>query len=454
MHENKFEKQVREKMDQLGFDPTDAVWTRVDQEIKKEKKRRKPIFWFFLSGLIVAGGVSYMMMNHFTPGKKTRATPEFSMINNQDNLTEENNKKEKKRSDETNQKVRADAIGKIISAHSDSASFQSENPLLVTKRIKISAKNAKEKAEKTAVVENSTHRKPEDIVQPPIAMESADRNAISTDIPKAAPVSKEQMNKTVRADSVSGKGTAKIKNKETKKSPWSIGFTGSVGASNINQSLFQSPNPANLSYSATYPSYPAPGPSAFTNMPSATNAGFSFAVGVSVRRNLSKRIAGSIGLGYHYYSTRIHIGIPVDSALTVYTRFAQSTSVNSYYRNGGGKDYTNQYHFIELPVNLSFQLNKSRKTPVNWEAGVSLAWLLSSNALHFDPYTNVYFENDQLFNKIQWNALTAILIGFPVHDHSIQIGPQVQYGLSSLLKNSSSYPGHLVYFGLKCTFIP
>jgi hypothetical protein len=52
MHENNFEKQVREKMDQLGFDPADSVWERVDKEINKEKKHRRPLFWlFFFSGL-------------------------------------------------------------------------------------------------------------------------------------------------------------------------------------------------------------------------------------------------------------------------------------------------------------------------------------------------------------------------------------------------------------------
>ena len=64
MHENKFEKQVQEKMDQLGFDPSEAVWTEVDRVINSEKKRRRPIFWiFFLSGLVLAGGTTYMLLN-------------------------------------------------------------------------------------------------------------------------------------------------------------------------------------------------------------------------------------------------------------------------------------------------------------------------------------------------------------------------------------------------------
>jgi hypothetical protein len=57
MHENNFEKQVREKMDQLGFDPADTVWANVDKEINRERKRRSPVFWiFFLTGIMIAGG--------------------------------------------------------------------------------------------------------------------------------------------------------------------------------------------------------------------------------------------------------------------------------------------------------------------------------------------------------------------------------------------------------------
>lgn len=46
MHENNFEKQVREKMDDLGFDPSDAVWAAVDKEINKEKNDAGPCSGF------------------------------------------------------------------------------------------------------------------------------------------------------------------------------------------------------------------------------------------------------------------------------------------------------------------------------------------------------------------------------------------------------------------------
>ncbi len=116
--------------------------------------------------------------------------------------------------------------------------------------------------------------------------------------------------------------------------------------------------------------------------------------------------------------------------------------------------YTNSYHFIELPVTADFQLNKSLKLPVFWEAGLSVSYLLSSNALHFDPNGNLYYQNAELFNKFQLNGATAIMIGFPINKSELQLGPQLQYGLSGLLKSGSGNPQHLFYTGLKISFIP
>ena len=69
MRENEFEKRVREKMEQLGFEPSESVWAGVDKEISKGKKRRVPLFWlFFVSGLLLAGGAYYFIANKNTAG--------------------------------------------------------------------------------------------------------------------------------------------------------------------------------------------------------------------------------------------------------------------------------------------------------------------------------------------------------------------------------------------------
>ena len=69
MREEEFEKRVRDKMEQLGFDPSESVWIGVDKEINKEKRRRMPLFWlFFASGLLLAGGAYYFVTNKNTAG--------------------------------------------------------------------------------------------------------------------------------------------------------------------------------------------------------------------------------------------------------------------------------------------------------------------------------------------------------------------------------------------------
>lgn len=68
MHENKFEKQVQEKMEELQFAPSDAVWGNIDKEINKGKKRRRPVFWlFFLFGFLLLGGGYFFAVNRNSP---------------------------------------------------------------------------------------------------------------------------------------------------------------------------------------------------------------------------------------------------------------------------------------------------------------------------------------------------------------------------------------------------
>jgi hypothetical protein len=442
MREDKFEKQVREKMDQLGFDPSDAVWLRVDQEINERKERRKPIFWiFFISGLMITAGATYLALNNFNFSKKIPVAGGI-VLNRIQNISQNKGQ------------IRYDAVPLKMSAINKSGSFQSGDKTFNKESIETHGEKIKRETEKYEYVEKKAGQQSGETMQAQAHPGVDNEHSMSRENTKAASVINEKTKKIVTADSVSGIKTVKDKTEKTRKSKWSVGYTAGAGASNVNESLFQPQNPASLSASLYYPTYNGTAIPTIINTPSESSAGFSFNFGVFLKRNLSRRISASVGLGYHYYSTGIHTGIPVNSVYTVNYSYAQAAPVNSYYQSGDGQKFTNQYHFIELPVNLSFQLNKSHKNPVNWEGGVSLAWLVSTNALHFDPYNNVYFENSQLFNKFQWDAAMSLLVGFPVYNHTIHIGPQVQYGLTGLLKNSGSNPGHLTYFGLKFSFNP
>jgi hypothetical protein len=247
----------------------------------------------------------------------------------------------------------------------------------------------------------------------------------------------------------------KIAGKESRKSKkpsWTFGFSGSAGISNANQTLFKPAATAVYTYA---PVSSGPGSINTTTVStSELSAGFSYAAGAFVNRDLSGRMSFRAGIGYHYYSTKMNTGKPVNGPVYTFSTNVQGLIANSFYQNGVERKYTNQYHFIELPVTINFQLNKSVHTRLIWQAGISVSYLVNSNALYFDPLSNVYFENSQQFNRAQFNTSTGLMIGFNIHQGELQFGPLLQYGMTRLSKNNADNPEHLIYYGVGITFIP
>ncbi len=445
MHENNFEKQVQEKMDQLGFDPSDAVWAAVDKEINKEKRRRRPFFiLFFLSGLLLTGGGVYLLMIK-NPVPKIVASQQQS--EKKGNLIIQSESKVQNNIQHESSPTRDAIVNKSANeikrpVNKDNYSSSKENN---------SGKNINETGSGKYNIEgkNKSFIKSEP--------ENSGNYKIDSSAKKPISIAK---NITAK-DSISVNKTVKKDEKKAAPSKWKIGLTGGAGLSSINQSLFKQSNVTGLYYNPASVNN-ANGSAAPVPVSSEINPGFSFSAGALVSRYLSKRISVSAGLSYHYYSTRVNTGYAVDSSIFVsYSPNNSGTSslpgayaINGYYRNGSNQSYTNSYHFIELPVTADFQLNKSSKLPLFWEAGFSISYLLNSNALHFDPNGNLYYQNAELFNKFQLNGVTAIMIGFPINKSELQVGPQLQYGLTGLLKTGSGNPQHLFYTGLKISFIP
>ena len=53
--QNDFEKQVRGKMDELHFQPTEPVWSRIEVQIRRKKDRRR-LLWLPVLFVLLAGG--------------------------------------------------------------------------------------------------------------------------------------------------------------------------------------------------------------------------------------------------------------------------------------------------------------------------------------------------------------------------------------------------------------
>jgi hypothetical protein len=481
MHENKFEKQVQEKMEELQFAPSDAVWANVDKEINKDEKRRRPVFWLFLFfGILLLGGGYFLTINNkikvqeskVQEGKeqesKTQGNTRIQENKEQEKTrVQENNVEEKIRENKTQKQTislynldKKNILGNRKIAASSSIKYHKEK--LVAGELSDAEKEKSKSPEKYLAEKELDNKVADDKRESVNKAESVNKKEQSGDkrnVADSSAVKKSNViadNKTVIKDSAADNKITADKKQQKKSSSWKIGFTGGAGISNINENLFKSAYVTNPSFSTVNAATGINAPGNVVYKSSQINPGFSFNAGVFVNKHLSERVSFSAGISYHYYSTTIHTGSSVDSSIYIYpsTAYTATSQVSGYYHNGNSNTYIDHYHFIALPLSLNFQLSKSQKTPLIWEAGGLLSYLINSNALYFDPVTDVYFKNNKLFNKLQLNAATAIMLAVHLNKSELQFGPQLQYGLTGLLNKSTGNPEHIFYGGLKIIFIP
>lgn len=498
MQGGEFEKQVQQKMEELKFSPSEAVWSNVEKEISKEKKRRVPVFWlFFPLGLAAAVGLYFLVtpknteIKHVPVSSNRQASSTADQAATAPVNTDSEKSREKAGDHIVNLHEKNTSDNKPASAASgnNTITFKNNTGLILNSKKEKPGAGRQSGALNKKEVHKRNRDKNKTTTEPAIVQNApapgytdqniiadkdkaaansntleqdagnADKNASPNDAAAPADV---VVNK---ADSASSKAVAAAKtdsaavkqtvakNKKNKKaSPWKIGFTGAAGVGAIHQSLFNpatvpSPNYDNLMSNAAYaPVY----------RPSDIRPGFSFSAGAFVKKQLSRRLSFTIGLNYHYYSTSIRTGSKVDSgsSLQTSTYSLQARPSYAYYSNGEMNKYTSRYHFIELPVALQYQLNRSKKWPLTWEAGLAVSELFNTDALYFNYSTGVYYRNNDFFNKTQLSGNTALMIGFSLHKTRFAVGPQLQYGFTNMLNNKTTGKEHLFFTGLKFTIVP
>jgi hypothetical protein len=68
MQENNFEKNVKQKLDELSLSPSEPVWQKVEAAIQKKRRRRLALLWLPL--LFAAGGALWWMLAMQQPAKQ------------------------------------------------------------------------------------------------------------------------------------------------------------------------------------------------------------------------------------------------------------------------------------------------------------------------------------------------------------------------------------------------
>jgi Outer membrane protein beta-barrel domain len=480
MHDPEFEKHVQEKMEELQFNPSGEVWTKVEQEIKKEKRRR-PLLWIFLlSGVLLGAGYWLVATGNKqleTKNEKLKTKNEAGDDNTK--ITErENSNSQKENLKEGDEPKLNDAtinnysIAKNNITIKPKTSSAQKKSLDDKRSVLLLNKNEKGKSEKLKVKKEEADGIVDDAVVGNNNISSEKKNDVGIDATKQNEniAADSQINKTSVTDEIKTKKedlsnkknkttdspinkTAVAKNINSKKSrSLRLGFTGGTGVSDIE--TFSSSNyPAILNSTGGNVS----GYNGNNGKPSSIQTGISFYAGAFLERSFSKKVSLSAGLNYHYYSTRIRTGTKVDSVIFVPSNFylnSSSTAQAGAYRGGTINNYNEHYHFIELPLLLELRINSNNKIPITWKGGFSFSYLINTNALQFDPASGVYFKDNSLFNKTQVNTITGLMIGFYQRKNLIQVGPEIQYGVTKILHGYITNNQHMLYYGLGISIVP
>ncbi len=426
MQQSEFEKQVQQKMEELKLLPADAVWQKVAAGLPAEKKPRRWVFFILLLAGLLAG--SAVLWNNFTGKDKMADRKSIAKIKagEQNNITEDKADNEgipaigaaatPNNNDSITIKLNSDINNKISEVAKIKGNQKKEIVFNNTAGNNTAGSTAKQIKTKTAVKiktkaplavdadekEYITAAEKKDItynaktvvgVKVPVAVndetiEPAKKLATdSSFITNENDVSKDTAITTINSTNQKKKNNIQ----------WQYGIRLAAGTGALKKDFFGNTPlfaaDARLFNSSGLP--PIVQPVAPPNNPV---TGLAVNIGFYIQKNITGSWTFSTGLNYAFQSNAIQVGTRVDSAVTFNFNASKSLAANNYYRIGDDVKYKNNFHFIEVP--LLFQWKLSKKSPVYFEGGPTLRYLVNSNALVYNSNSGAYFTDAAVFNKL------------------------------------------------------
>lgn len=504
MAENKFEKSVQQEMQGFKINPSEEIWPKVEKRIRKKKKRRIFIILFFLFGL---GLLGYWQRNYFFDREKIHAEQRENSkeikIGSVETVKKDSSIKDE---DQTMQEKTVNTKEKPGLINPDQAD-QIKNNLL-------SIKTPPQRKTDSAKILNKKHgpgnnqrpnfaTKPEKPVQAEVKTETPEKQDAVNQKEIAADISFENKTDSAKADRKNQKkeeliitennpaeikiDSAKINIEETQKEveakeenvlhnksntnrikpdsnvttlqkktsskKWEWGVHFSPGISSLAEDFFS------FSMNKSASSLASPGSSTGGTVnqpsaPSASKAGFAFQSGVFLQKQITLRSRLSIGLQYGYYSEHINVGSRRDSILRYNIQVSGLRDANFVYGAARTtKNYTNRYHFIELPLVFQHQLNKKTSRPFYWNFGITAGQLVYTNAAVYDTsFGGIYYDNKKGLNRTHFSLSTGFAWSF-FNKGKIKwnIGPGVDIHFNRIMNNPLDRNKYLLFTGIRAT---
>jgi hypothetical protein len=453
MEQNKFEKDIRQKLDELKIPPSEAVWQNVEKRIAiKQTRRRGVLVLFFIALFLLTGGYFWLHINNENESRKREVVLQNEGLRTRDSLSMYQLVPGKKDINTMAPQTEKTLSSTIIKSVTNQISEKPKSRKTVfSKKGKVKTNIAKGFAvnedsitavdEKVEKLQNDLSPGNEDVAikkteeTKPGAHDLKDEVALTDSI--------RQPNTTMI--SLEKKDTSSISKVEKKivsnhKRKWRPGITLSGGASLIGNEFLSGGN--NL-YSDYLSSSPLPGSGTGNSSyfySSAVRSSFAFFGGFFIEKNISVNHRISVGINYKYFSTLNRVGYKIDSAQTAYN-FSTGTTASG--------DHRNSFSYLDIPITITFRIGNAKSFPLFWHAGVNISELVYSNALQFKSVPGIYYIDNSFFNKTQFGFNTGFSTTlFSDRKSSLQIGPYFYYSASRLADKGMYGKKHFSYVGI------
>ena len=485
MAANEFEKNVKKVIAEFKLHPSDEVWQNVEKRIGEKKRKRRVIFFILFSAIGLAIG-TYGLYDYLSNPSASFDSAELKTTKtSQQEKAQQPETKENKNNDQTKLNTTANenpitiiAEKKLSTNKKQTKSFHKiivknvisqpnrENKITLTKPRKeiqkqtLNRNNSKEaevsisdSIQKISSAEITVNNKPNPVNSENgirTQQKSTERNSNIS----GNSLTKNEENKD-RADTIQTKSAIK---KQANSMGWKWGISFSAGSSKIAQDILSLSN--DKSYNST--SYNNPGASQGSGQTfypaSSSKPSFSFKAGIVVKKNLTKRSSLSVGINYSYLADRIKTGIKIDSSL-----FLPSLYNAAYFYIGAPvsnsstsqKEYTDRFHFIELPIIYDWRISGNANHFLSLNAGISLGYLFSAKALVYDTTAGgIYYHNKNLFTKTHFNILTGLSYHFAgIKKSEWSIGPIFSFDLDKTFNSELDKRKYFIYSGINANIL-
>ncbi len=471
MQANEFEKNIQATMESFSIKPNDAVWTNVAKRIAKKEKRRRAIFWFF-STAILCGAIGLWISNR-EPKKISSKIENTTISNTIKNMDPENEKLKKdmvKDNTITAKPINSNLLEKHDSNRAEEVikrqpvsrnnhieqlvvnkklaeakfflnkNFQTKQKILqpsFESKITIDNKIEKVSFEKSLSEENISNTQIES------TFKNLEKNKIDSNS-----IIKEPLAKNV-TDTILVAGKSLIK-QPLQKPKWKVGINILAGISDN----LQFGNGKNMGANSSLSIPPVSTFGNNTSTPLSFTTSYSFGIGGFISKALNKKFDFSVGANYHFYQTSSRVGHKINrSASNFNSTFLQDISINDYYTYDNVAWFRNNYHLLQMPILVSYKMNKNTSHNIRLSAGIAPGYLVGTKALFDNKGSRILYEDKKQFHHFNISVNAGAMWGWKnKNGNEIELGPVLQYQINNFVKPVVSTPQHLFFTGIKTIF--